>query len=255
MKRELNPTFTSALAGAGRKTTPEELSKKGVKKLRTYRLSEISFLIERALNKTLAARTLSPVDAEEMAELSGRAEKEFKRQLESLDELRASRGDLERHRDSVKRELADLRAKVQERRSGLSGKDSVRHLAIELRGALRPLVDKARAPEWMTKDVVTELLAIVESRASAGVEEQRKAFEDEIQTLERRIAKLVKSLSNMEQALEKLAKTKDLETGIASIYRTVQGLGGDESDLDQKRVMMAAVFAANVELQKKIDFA
>lgn len=254
MKRELNPTFTSALAGAGRKTTPEELSKKGVKKLRTYRLSEISFLIERALNKTLAARTLSPVDAEEMAELSARAEREFQSQLESLDELRASRGDLERHRDSVKRELKELRAKVGERRKALGG-DSMRHLLLELRGALKPLVDQANAPDWMTKDVVTELFTIVEARATASLEEQRQSFEDEIENLERRIAKLVKSLANMEKALEKLAKTKDLETGIASIYRTVQGLGGDENDLDKKRVMMAAVFAANIELQKKIDFA
>lgn len=255
MKRDVNPTFSSALAGAGRRTTPEELAKNGVRKLRTYKLSEISLLIEKALNKTLVQRTLSPMGAEEMAEISAAAETELKSQLESLEELRASRGALARHRDSVSRELEDLRDLVTERRAKKAAPDGLRHLLLEIRGAIRPLTDQAAVPDWITKDVVADLHALIESRSTETLTEERAGFDAEIAKLERRIAKLVGSIESMERALEKLARTKDLESGIASIYRTVQGLSNDEQDVDQKRLMMAAMFAANLELRDKLNLA
>ncbi len=255
MKREVNPSFYAALADAGRKTTPQELAKKGVRKLRTYRLSEISFLIERALNKTLVERTLSPLAAEEMAELSEAAEREFKKQLGSLEELRASRGALEMHRDSVQRELKALRSLVDRKRGASTTASDLRHLLIEIHGAIKPLSEQTKSPAWLVKDVVTDLHALFEARIAASLEMERTGFEGEIENLERRIKKLVASIEQMEQALDRLARTKDLETGIASIYRTVQGLSSDESELDQKRLMMAALFAANVELRERIDVA
>ncbi len=253
MKREINPSFAEALADAGRKTTPEELAKKGVRKLRTYRLSEISFLIERALNKTLVERTLSPLQAEEMAELSGAAEREFKKQLESLEDLRASRGELKQHRDSVERELADLRLLLKKRAGKSAEAESTRHLLLEIRGALRPLSDQATAPDWLLKDVISDLHGLIELRSTELIQEERAGFDKEIEKLERRISKLVGSVESMEKALDQLARTKDLETGIASIYRTVQGLSSDEQGVDQKRLMMAAMFAANVELRDKLE--
>ena len=212
-------------------------------------------LIERALNKTMVERTLSPVAPEEMAELSSAAEREFTKQLKTLEELRASRGALNVHRASVEKELAVLRELVKKRHSATQGPEGLRHLLLEIRGAITPLVERGSTPEWVVKDVVADLHGMIEARSSEVLERERVTFDTEIANLERRIAKLVASIESMERALDQLAKTKDLETGIASIYRTVQGLSGGEQDGDQKRLMMAAMFAANIELRQQIDLA
>lgn len=254
-KREVNPAFYEALADAGKRTTPEELKAKGVKKLRTYRLSEISFLIEKALNRTLVERTLGSIQPEEMADLANAAESEFRTQVESLEELRESRGKLREQRDSMQVELARLRDRVAQReaRSKELDSDDLRHMLLEMRGALRPLLDTARAPDWLVKDVLSDLMQLVKKQRDEALGDERDDLKREISQLERRVTKLVASLEETERVLARVAATKDLETGIASIYRTVQGLSSGEENLDQKRRMMAAVFAANLELQRALE--
>ena len=66
--------------------------------------------------------------------------------------------------------------------------------------------------------------------------------------LERRIAQLVDELEHAERAIERLARTKDLEFGIASIYRTVQGLEEGEGERHAKLEMLARIFQTNLEL-------
>ena len=253
MKRELNPTFTAALAGAGRKTTPAELAKRGVSRLRTYKLSEISLLIERALNKTLAARTLSPLPAEEMAQLSLSVEREFKQQLGQVDKLRASQKAQKPEQSSAKRELAAFREKVKARRTVAAAPGGQRQLLHDISSVLKPLADQSSGPEWLTKGVATDLQKLIEARAAQAVEAERKHYLAEIGNLERRIAKLVGSTETMEQALGRLAKTKAPDIGIASIFRTTQGLSLDAGDKEQKSAMMKDIFKANMVLRNKIE--
>jgi hypothetical protein len=42
---------------------------------------------------------------------------------------------------------------------------------------------------------------------------------------------------------------KDLEDGIESVYRTVQGLAPSESQRERKLAMMRSIFEANLEMQ------
>ena len=71
-----------------------------------------------------------------------------------------------------------------------------------------------------------------------------------IDQLERRIAKLVRSLSETEAVLQRVAAMKNIDLGIASLYRVVQGLSEDPN-LNEKRDMMRRIFEANVVLQQK----
>ena len=49
----------------------------------------------------------------------------------------------------------------------------------------------------------------------------------------------------------KIAVSKGVDTGVASIYRTVQGLTGDEDDYQRKKEMLILIFEANIALQRK----
>ena len=71
-----------------------------------------------------------------------------------------------------------------------------------------------------------------------------------IERLERRVAKLVRALEATEATLQKVAAMKDVDLGIASLYRVVQGLA-PSANLEEKRAMMRRIFEANVVLQQK----
>jgi hypothetical protein len=69
-----------------------------------------------------------------------------------------------------------------------------------------------------------------------------------IDRLERRVAKLISTLKDTEHALQHALANQNLEVGIESLYRVVQGLSSNDPLADQKRAMMKEIFQANVDL-------
>jgi 16S rRNA G1207 methylase RsmC len=70
--------------------------------------------------------------------------------------------------------------------------------------------------------------------------------------LERRLSKVKALLELRESELQRLVVAGEVDSGVASIYREAQGLQA-ESELGQrKREMMALIFEANQELQRKL---
>jgi hypothetical protein len=70
--------------------------------------------------------------------------------------------------------------------------------------------------------------------------------------LERRVAKLTESLGLTEAELKRVAAMKNIDLGISSIYRNVQGLSGGEAGAEQKKEMLKNVFEANVALRAQL---
>jgi len=107
-------------------------------------------------------------------------------------------------------------------------------------------------PERLDKHSLTQLLfRLQDERAPVAhgelAEEKRKN-----DILERRIAKLVAQLGVTESELKRIAQLKNVDLGIASIYREVQGLG-PESQLQRKREMMKEIFTANFHMKREIE--
>lgn len=86
-----------------------------------------------------------------------------------------------------------------------------------------------------------------EAAVSAALAEHGK----QVDLLERRVRKLKGLLDETGAELSRIATLKGLDSGIASIYRTVQGLSPDEDRLQEKREMLTLIFEANLDLQKK----
>jgi diguanylate cyclase (GGDEF)-like protein len=84
-----------------------------------------------------------------------------------------------------------------------------------------------------------------------GGEEDLEAARAQIDLLERRIAKLTHILGLTEEELQRVAAMKGLDLGIASIYRSVQGLAADASQRERKLEMMRVIFEANMDLRRK----
>lgn len=74
---------------------------------------------------------------------------------------------------------------------------------------------------------------------------------ERIDVLERRIAKLRAAQREMEHALAELARRAELDGGLPSIYRSVQGLALDEPARQAKAEMLREVFEQNLRLQRR----
>jgi len=85
------------------------------------------------------------------------------------------------------------------------------------------------------------------STASRMIESQRT-----IEQLERRVAKLTESLGITEAELKRVALMKNIDLGVSSIYRTVQGLSGEDAGAEVKKEMLKNIFEANVSLRAQL---
>ena len=102
---------------------------------------------------------------------------------------------------------------------------------------------------------------LVQLAVRAVVKERQSVLENlpptslrRIDLLERRIGKLRGSLSTAREAMSKLDGMEDLDLGVASIYRTVQGLAEVDALAEVKRDMLTEIFQANAALQgRKAD--
>jgi len=107
-------------------------------------------------------------------------------------------------------------------------------------------------PGRLDKQSLTQLLfRLQDARAPKEhgdlAEERRKN-----DILERRISKLVAQLGVTESELQRIALLKNVDLGIASIYREPQGLGA-ESHVQRKREMMKEIFTANFQMKRDIE--
>ena len=152
----------------------------------------------------------------------------------------------------VRREsAADM---IQELRQDLESQEQ--RLDEAAAASIRELDERLRAlfvdPKWnASAEVLQEEVVRVATSALKNAERRTSGHEAEIDKLHRRVGKLKELLDASEAELTSLAKVKGVEPGVASIYRTVQGLRGDETQFDAKKEMLTLIFQANLDLQKK----
>ena len=109
--------------------------------------------------------------------------------------------------------------------------------------------DASAAVVRLQRDIVAMLkeeLAAYQRTSSAT---QLMEAYSQIERLERRVNKLTGSLGRTEEELKRIAGMKDVDLGVASIYRTVQGLSVDDEHAEAKREMLKNIFEANCALR------
>ncbi len=77
--------------------------------------------------------------------------------------------------------------------------------------------------------------------------------QEQIDTLERRIAKLTQILGLTEEELRRVAELKGVDFGMPSIYKSVQGLTGGEAEFARKKAMMLTILEANLALKRDLE--
>ncbi len=73
----------------------------------------------------------------------------------------------------------------------------------------------------------------------------------QIDVLERRLAKMARLLDQRDTEIVSRSRAKE-DTGVASIYRDVQGLDERGDEAKQKRELMSSIFEANLKLREMV---
>lgn len=182
-----------------------------------------------------------------------------------LIELERSKNELLLTRDRVREELAGLvhhKQILSEFEEALERDQAARHEAGAARD--RELLSSIQALFGMARNGRPDLKALEESvialalesvrRERAGVQSEQSAeFDQRVELFERRIAKLGELLEQSEHALAELARLKDVDPGIESIYRTVQGLARGDPRARAKQAVLVQLFEANLALKAAIS--
>jgi len=235
------------------KTSVEQLKKQGVKQVNVVGLDRIVQLIDEAIHRSLRDRLLLG----EREAIADATREEFVRLLRSNEELQARASRDAEEVNSLRLELQRLQQELTERmeRAQVEERPTWVHederIAQMVQGVVSEALRDGSNASSLEQRVLEVVMNLVGGERRTTLAAKAAARDSEVELLQRRIRKLSESLDSAESKIGELAKLKDVEQGIASIYRGVQGLMPDANEAGRKKELMAGIFAANLKLQKK----
>lgn len=257
MRVKLARSIFELFTKEGRNTSVSDLKREGVQNVTILGADQLSVLIERALDRALEQRVLE-MSAPEKARLLERAQQEF-------ETLRAELQGLEGEAAKKREELTSLEGRIstlhKDFESANASMDAELLAAARMESATRvPEPDVAVLVNLMMQSGVAST-AVAERAARAIAEHLRREREiaaqsaaaeqrARVELLERRLAKLNETLAKTEADLEDALQNSNREEGVASIYKTVQGLRASARDFEKKRALLSELFQKNLTLQK-----
>ena len=216
---------------------------------------EVKLTLSLGASHNLLAETSSSFEG--LVEKSGRA----------LQTAREANGDRYVMWREAEAEIAGLRDDLAAQRASFRHEEALlREEASEVGGLQQAaLVDRiqaifAKVPrtpeiEAVEKEIIALAVAELFEGRQKAIEAQMAEHARLVDQLERRIAKLTSLLGVTEEELQRVLAMKTIDEGVASIYRTVQGLGAEAAQAEQKKAMMAVIFQENLAFQKRNDAA
>jgi len=128
----------------------------------------------------------------------------------------------------------------------------------ELAGAtleekVHTLLQLAGGPGGLS-ELEREVLAVLQQAVGAArAPRSRAEVLAEVGVLEERIAQVKRLLDASEEELARMIQEKSVDPGVASIYRSVQGLDPAAANFQKKKELLAVIYRANVELLAELE--
>ncbi len=239
------------LAGSTRTQSVRDLRRRGVTEIPVLGRDQLASLIEEAVAATLRDRGLLDERGEVAAEAMERA-KGLLREVGRLEaEWEASRragAEIERRVDELRREVFVAEGRLREARA--RAREDAPTSPTTVRGRVRELfASHASSPPGGVEAIAAELETLLAEEVARAVARARSETAREIEELDRRVGRLRGALEKAETDLAR--RGEPVPPGIASIYRSVQGLDAREKDFSRKRKLLERIFEANVRLQRE----
>ncbi len=161
--------------------------------------------------------------------------------------------ELDRLRDEIQQQISELSVTSEEL---IENKDSeeeawARNLTGKTLSLFESETDQSQGVLRLKGEVIALLQSELKTWRETSTVSQMLEKQRQIQNLERRVTKLTSSLDMTEAELKRVASMKNIDTGVSSIYRNVQGLSAEDDQAEAKGAMLADIFEANMALRGK----
>jgi hypothetical protein len=258
---EFRDSLKQAVRQIAFRTDVDSLKRQGVEQVSVLGIDRIVALVEEAVHRSLKSRLVG-IEREAVADAT---KSEFLRLLRSNQDLQREKSEVERLKERAEEEVDQLRRQLGAEKQALEQRLQWNNLAAtsryegenaQIAARVRDLMSGLLQDNHQSAELQDQVLALVidtigKERQSA--ERAKQALRDrEVETLQRRIEKLTQALDTTEHRLRQVAALKNIDDGISSIYRDVQGLNAESSDYGKRKELMAALFQANMRLQKRV---
>ncbi|MCR9247118.1 MAG: hypothetical protein NXI31_18960 [bacterium] len=239
------------------RTSVDSLKKKGVQNVNVLGMDRIVALVETAVHKSLKSKLVG-MEREAVADAT---KAEFVRLMRSNEDLQREKSAIEKQKERAEEEVDQLRRDLstQEQELQLRLEEGAAEVAAQYEGENAVIAQKVAevmrslgsTPMANAEGKVIELVMDIVTGERKATEEARAALRDrEVDNLQRRIKKLNDSLALTENRLQQVSAMKNIDEGISSIYREVQGIGQGDAHAGKKKELMSEIFKANLKLQK-----
>jgi hypothetical protein len=243
------------------KTSVDALKKRGIEQVSVLGMDRIVSLIEESVYRSLKSRLVG-MEREAVADAT---KAEFLRLLRSNEDLKREKSAVEQLKERAEEEVDHLRRELAKEQRILDRrlKDQTVVDAARYEGENAAIAERVREVfavmgqfgPGVSQEMQERMLELVIDTVTAErkqSEEARRALRDrEVENLQRRIQKLSETLTTTEHKLRQVAAMKNIDDGVSSIYREVQGLADGDDQRTRKKELMAEIFAANLRLQKR----
>jgi len=252
------------------------LNQKGITRVNYLTFSKINDLIARAVMRALEKyeKTWSAQHAEKIQE---EAREQLKQQLPLARES-GDPGQLAREKEKVEEEVQKLRPLVESRLAELKDERKLgpepeilaiteqsfeqlqRRMGVILSSFLKEEgesyfshagICSGSGLNRLQQDLerlVRDTLLVERGRL---LDFLAQSVSEKTNLLQRRLEKLKKHLEGMERSLKTLRESADIDEGLPSIYREIQGLSLDDSLFEKKKGLLKIIFEDNLQLQVK----
>lgn len=126
-------------------------------------------------------------------------------------------------------------------------------LARKLQEAIAADVARRPSAPPRDEDLLERARRLAEEALDEAMSEREREHRRRVELLEARIQRLVRSLEETEQTLQRVLSERDADPGVPSAYRHVQGLDVAEQHYELKRELMQRILEANLELRRQLE--
>lgn len=256
-------------------TDISSLKQRGVKRVSVFKANQLGALVGMAVEQMLNdyGVKLSQGDLDNLSEEGRQA---FMNLLQERDSYKDLCQDLEKEQDTLALQRDMLKGQIRREDTMLEtekgfwkdipvgeGEDGYQERLREVldRTLERRIESLGESPDArlvkFLEQMVEGLHQELDEVFAITLGEIRQRYVDEgqkrISTLERRVLKMRESLDSAEAALDRAKASVDHEDGVASIYRSVQGLRTDDEAYGQKKNMLEEIFQLNKDIKDQIS--
>lgn len=256
----LSEQLRMAVRDMAYRTSIDQLKKRGVTQVNMVSMDRIVALIDEAVHRAVRHHLIGS----ERERVIDATKEEFLRLMRSNEALENEANELRKLQQRAQDELDMLRRELGQAQQTLSAKlaDAAFPAQARIEGENAALAQRFReafavvkagggSVDQLAEAALALLLEFADKERKATIAATEAARDREIDLLQRRIAKLTTSLEESEKRMAQLAALKNIDPGISSIYRDVQGLDASDALYERKSALMADIFKANLALQKK----